>query len=160
MTARTPKLVDALLEWRARDRKKQEDAAALLSIARKTYVQLELGGWLPPVRERHFFAHTLHGIEPRLGVALAHACGTTPRALGLPVETKVAAPDDRHAETVYDAAVCVASEAADLPPRTVRAIVAAVVAKLEVAGVTMGQAADLGRAVVSGSAPKSTRGQK
>jgi hypothetical protein len=145
MSQRAPKLVDALLEWRARERKSQATAAELLSIARKTYMLFEAGRWLPPERERHFFAHTLAGLDPQLGETFARTCGTTSVALGLAKPTAAPTSSPAQARAVYDAALYSAAEEAELPPKTARTLLAAVLAKLREAGVTMGQAADFGR---------------
>jgi DNA-binding XRE family transcriptional regulator len=145
MTQRARKLVDALLEWRARDRKSQVDAAKMLSVARKTYLFLEAGSWLPPVREQHFFAHTLASVDPQLGEAFARACGTTGEALGLAKPAPAPLLTAVQARTTYDAAIYSAAEEADVPAKAARILVAAVIAKLCDAGVTMGQAEDCGR---------------
>jgi DNA-binding XRE family transcriptional regulator len=144
MSSGAPKLVDLLPEWRARERKTQGDVASVLSLSRKTYVFFETGRWLPSDREKHFFAHALHGLDPRLGDAFARACGTTGEALGLP-KPAAAAPGAAQARVAYDAAVYSAAEEAEVPPKTARVLVAAVIAKLREAGVTMRQAEDLGR---------------
>jgi DNA-binding XRE family transcriptional regulator len=146
MSNRAPDLIDALRQWRSRDRKTQEGGARSLSISRKTYLLFESGQWLPPVRERHFFAHVLHGIDPALAAAFARVCETTPQALGLPKKTTVVLLEAGPAKAVYDAAVYSAAETADIPAKTARALVAAVVKKLAEAGITMDQAAELGRA--------------
>ena len=145
MSQRTAELVDALLEWRARGGKSQATAAELLSISRKTYLLFEGGHWLPPDREKHFFAHTLAGLDPHLGETFARACGTTAAAFGLAKPAAAPPPSPAQARAVYDAAVYSAAEEADLPPKTARTLVAAVLAKLRDAGVTMGLAADFGR---------------
>jgi DNA-binding XRE family transcriptional regulator len=145
MTKPAPKLVDALVEWRARERKSQAAVAEMLSIGRKTYMLFEDGRWLPPDREKHFFAHTLARLDPRLGEAFARACGATGEALGLAKPAVAPLPSPVQARAAYDAAVYSAAEEADVPARTARALVGAVLAKLREAGVTMGQAADLGR---------------
>jgi DNA-binding XRE family transcriptional regulator len=153
MTQRARKLVDALLEWRARDRKSQVDAAKMLSVARKTYLFLEAGSWLPPVREQHFFAHTLASVDPQLGEAFARACGTTGEALGLAKPAPAPLLAAVQARTTYDAAVYSAAEEADVPAKTARILVAAVIARLREAGVTMGQAEDCGRHASSARPP-------
>jgi DNA-binding XRE family transcriptional regulator len=145
MTQRARKLVDALLEWRARDRKSQVDAAKMLSVARKTYSFLEAGSWLPPVREQHFFAHTFASVDPQLGEAFARACGTTGEALGLAKPASASLLTAVQARTTYDAAVYSAAEEAAVPAKAARVLVAAVLAKLRDAGVTIGQAEDCGR---------------
>ena len=155
MTQRARKLVDFLLEWRARDRKSQVDAAKMLSVARKTYLFLEAGSWLPPVREQHFFAHTLASVDPQLGDAFARACGTTGEALGLPKPALTPPPGPAQARAAYDAAVYSAAEEADVPAKTARVLVAAVVARLREAGVTMGQAEDCGRRTSSARSKES-----
>ncbi len=142
---RAARLVEALLEWRTHAGKSQVDTAKLLSISRRVYALLEVGRWLPPDRERHFFAHTLHALDPRLGAAFAHACGTTADALGLPKPAVTSAPSPAQARAAYDAAVYAAAEETEVPPKTARALVAAVVTKLHEAGVTMDQAEGLGR---------------
>ena len=123
MNQRTPRLVEALLEWRARDRKSQATAAALLTISRKTYILFEAGQWLPPDREKHFFAHTLAGLDPHLGETFARACGTTAVALGLAKPGAAPPPSPAQARAAYDAAVYSAAEEADLPPKPARTLV-------------------------------------
>jgi hypothetical protein len=145
VSPRTTKLVEALVEWRARAGKSQADTAKVLSVSRRVYALFEAGRWLPPDRERHFFAHTLHGLDPRLGDAFARACGTTGEALGLPRPAVASAPGPVQARAAYDAAVYSAAEETDVPPKTARVLVAAVLAKLHEAGVTMGQAEGLVR---------------
>ena len=147
MTQRARKLVDALLEWRAHDRKSQTAAAQVLSVSRKTYALFEAGSWFPPAREQHFFAHTLGRLDPRLAEAFAHAAGTTGEALGLrrPTVVSLPSPSPAQARTAYDAAVYSAAEDAEVPAKTARVLVAAVIAKLRQAGVTIRQAEDLGR---------------
>jgi hypothetical protein len=56
-----------------------------------------------------------------------------------------AAPGAAQARVAYDAAVYSAAEEAEVPAKTARVLVAAVIAKLREAGVTMRQAEDLGR---------------
>ncbi len=142
---RAARLVAALLEWRTHAGKSQVDTAKLLSISRRVYALFEAGRWLPPERERHFFAHTLHALDPRLGAAFAHACGETADAFGLPQPALTSAPSAAQARAAYDAAVYSAAEETEVPPRTARALVAAVLTKLHEAGVAIDQAEGLGR---------------
>jgi transcriptional regulator with XRE-family HTH domain/uncharacterized Zn-binding protein involved in type VI secretion len=145
VNSRASKLVEALVEWRTHAGKSQADTAERLSISRRVYALFEAGRWLPPHRERHFFAHTLHALDPRLGDGFARACGTTGEALGLPKPALVSAPSPAQARAAYDAAVYSAAEETEVPPRTARALVAAALTKLHEAGVAMDQAEGLGR---------------
>ena len=155
VSARATKLVEVLLEWRARARLSQVEAAEVLSVSRRVYALFEAGRWLPPDRERHFFAHTLHGLDARLGDAFARACGTTGEALGLPKPALTPPPGPAQARAAYDAALYSAAEEADVPAKTARVLVAAVVARLREAGVTMGQAEDCGRRTSSARSKES-----
>ena len=145
-----------LHDWRTDDQTTQEDLAATLGLSRRVYILLEQGRWAPRIREMHHMVHSLHKLAPSLAVSFANTVGTTPQDWGVALPAPAAsgqalAPrvDARQARLAYDAAVYSAAEAADLPPRTLRPIVAAILSDLRDGGLTLEQAAEAAKAAAA-----------
>jgi hypothetical protein len=135
--------IDVLEAWRKRIHATQDEVAAALGISRRVYLLFETARWFPAPRERHFFVHRLHALDPEVGEACARILGGTAADFG--VAPLAAAPplDAAQARAAYDAAVYGAAEETDVPPPTARILVASVIEKLRQAGVTMEQAEEL-----------------
>ena len=143
-----------LEEYRMSDHTTQDVLAGALAISRKTYILLESGRWLPGPRERHHMVHVLHGFDPALAAAFAALYDTRLEEWGIAPAAHAAPLDARQARHAYDAAVYAAAEQADLPAKTLRPFVAAVLASLREAGMSLEQAVEVAReSAVQASAP-------
>jgi DNA-binding XRE family transcriptional regulator len=150
-----------LEEYRTSDGTTQDVLACALAISRKTYILLESGRWLPGPRERHHMVHTLHRFDPALAAEFAALYDTRLEEWGI-APADPAAParlDPVHARHAYDAAVYAAAEKVDLPAKTGRPFVAAVLASLREAGMSLHQAVEVAQeAAAKASAPGGGRG--
>ncbi len=141
-----------LEQYRTSDGTTQDVLACALAISRKTYILLESGRWLPGPRERHHMVHTLHRFDPALAAEFAALYDTRVEDWG--VAPAPARLDPVHARHAYDAAVYAAAEKAGLPAKTFRPLVAAVLASLREAGMSLEQAVEVaGLAAGKASAP-------
>jgi DNA-binding XRE family transcriptional regulator len=139
-----------LEEYRTSDGTTQDDLASALAISRKTYILLESGRWLPGPRERHHMVHTLHRFDPALAATFAALYDTRLEEWGVAPPVAPARLDPVHARHAYDAAVYAAAEKADLPAKTFRPVVAAVLASLREAGMSLQQAVEVAHEASAG----------
>jgi DNA-binding XRE family transcriptional regulator len=144
-----------LEEWRKSDNSTQDAMASALGISRKTYVLLESGRWVPGARQQHHMVHTLHRFDPALAVAYAALYDTEVEDWGVAPPAPAAPPklDPQHARPAYDAAVYAAAEEHDLPAQTLRPVLAAVLAALRQAGMSLEQAAEVAKEAAAKSKP-------
>jgi DNA-binding XRE family transcriptional regulator len=141
----------------------QNDMASALGISRKTYVLMESGRWLPAPRAGHHMVHVLHGFDPALAAAYAALYDNTVEDFGVAPPAPAAPPklDPQQARHAYDAAVYAAAEGEDIPAKTLRPVVAAVLAALHEAGMSLEQAAEVAREAAAKSKPaRGSRGAR
>jgi DNA-binding XRE family transcriptional regulator len=137
--------VRALRAWRKVDRLTQERAADLLGISRKTYGEMERGRWEFAPRERMHMAQTFRAKNDAVGAAYAAMHGI---ALAdddaAPAEVYKApsvALDPIYARAVVDSALYTVAETFDVPPKMLRKLAAALLARFAAVELTMPQAA-------------------
>lgn len=79
----------------------------------------------------------------------ARGLGHSPQVVAPAQQPAQPAISAKQARLAYDAALYAAAEEADLPPKVLRPIVAAILAELRDGGVTMTQAADVAKVAVA-----------
>ncbi len=138
--------IRALRAWRKADGLTQERAADALGISRKTYGTMERGRWDFAPRERMHIARTLLANNEPSGVAYAAMHGIElpdddeeDHAAVYPAPS--VALDPVYARAVVDSALYTVAETFDVPPKILRKLAAALLARFAAVELTMPQAA-------------------
>jgi DNA-binding XRE family transcriptional regulator len=128
----------ALFDARAHCKLTQAELGAHLGLTERTIHRWESGVRRPNDRELAHVVRKLHQLAPAHAARIAGTLGTTLEACGIAAPSQSVA--HRHA---LEAAICAAAEELDVSPRRFRPAVAALLARLREARLTIDEASAL-----------------
>jgi transcriptional regulator with XRE-family HTH domain len=133
-----PKIGAVLAAGRRQLRLTQDEVGAHLGVSGRTIHRWETDQRRPRPRELPHLLRRLHELSPPLAARLASATGVALEAAGIAPAVSASDVAQRNA---LDAAICAAAEELDVSPRRLRPGVAALLARLREARVSIEDAA-------------------